>query len=83
MPGRESRIAYNAFKREESRWTRQQNDLASQEESRLRGKRPKAKKARPRVDQDPRGASDVDTFTIPHHRDECKGGNSHAVEKSK
>lgn len=41
----ESRIAYNAFKREESRWTRQQNDLASQEESRLRGKRPKAKKA--------------------------------------
>ena len=47
----ESRIAYNAFKREESRWTRQQNDLASQEESRLRGKRPKAKKARPRVDE--------------------------------
>lgn len=39
------RMAYWDFKKQESRWIRRQNSLASQEECRLRGKRPKKKKA--------------------------------------
>lgn len=62
------RIQYNEFKRLESRWTRRQNDLSSQEECRLRGKLPRAKDALQKesalpVDKTGKGAQQINAVT--------------------